>query len=87
MSVSYTVLPSGRLRYCLSPALPEGGGAGIFLTAAQAADLLNISKVSLARWRIKGSGPPFSKFGRAVRYERSTLFDWARSRARGSTSE
>jgi hypothetical protein len=84
---NYTILRSGRIRPRLTRALPGAGGAGIFLTAAQAADLLNISEVSLGRWRIEGSGPPFSKFGRAVRYERVALLDWARSRSRRSTSE
>jgi excisionase family DNA binding protein len=85
MSTQYTILPSGRLRAHLSP-IPRAT-ANIFLTANEAADLLNISRVTLARWRLEGSGPPFCKFGRTVRYERAALLSWARSRARRSTSE
>ena len=85
MSVQYTILPSGRIRPHLRP-LPRAT-ANIFLTAKEAADLLNVSPVTLARWRLEGSGPPFCKFGRTVRYERAALLNWARSRARRSTSE
>jgi hypothetical protein len=84
--IEYTILPSGRLRPRLSPA-PRQTANNTFLTAKDAAELLNVSLISLGRWRIEGSGPPFCKFGRVVRYERSTRLDWARSRARASTSE
>ena len=86
MRLHYVITPAGRLRPLLSPA-PRQATNNTFLTAKDAAELLNVSLVSLGRWRTEGSGPPFCKFGRAVRYERAALLDWARSRARGSTSE
>jgi hypothetical protein len=44
-----------------------------FLCATEAAVWLRISPVTLARWRIEGSGPPFRRFGRRVVYARADL--------------
>ena len=33
-----------------------------------AAHLLNVSAVTLAKWRVTGEGPRFLKFGRSVKY-------------------
>lgn len=93
------VLPSGRLRVCLQPSDPKpeakrlsepshvSSTPAVFLTALEAAALLRVSAVSLARWRIEGHGPRFAKFGRRVVYDRFELLAWARSRIRQSTSE
>jgi predicted DNA-binding transcriptional regulator AlpA len=91
MSIQLITLPSGRLRPRLvkdrDGSRDQFTGSATFLSVKQTAGLLGISSVTLARWRIEGSGPPFCKFGRAVRYERAELLAWARSRARTSTSE
>ena len=59
----------------------------VFLTVREAAALLRLSEITLCRWRIEGSGPPFRKFGRRVLYERSDLVAWAQAQTRLSTSE
>lgn len=52
-----------------------------------AAALLGVSLSWLAKSRLRGDGPLFVKLGRAVRYPRSSLLDYIRSRTRVSTSE
>ena len=53
----------------------------------KAAKLLEISVSWLAKARVRGDGPPYSKVGRAVRYSPSLLEQWLRSCQRSSTSE
>jgi excisionase family DNA binding protein len=38
------------------------------LTEQQVAARLGLSVATLRAWRLKGKGPPFVRFGRAVRY-------------------
>jgi hypothetical protein len=38
------------------------------LTETEVADLLGLSVVTLRAWRHRRVGPPFMRFGRAVRY-------------------
>jgi hypothetical protein len=59
----------------------------VFYTASEAATILRVSKVTLARWRIEGFGPPFRKFGRRVVYARGELLSWADAQGRTSTSD
>jgi excisionase family DNA binding protein len=59
----------------------------VFLTVRETAALLRLSEITLGRWRIEGSGPPFRKFGRRVLYERSDLIAWAEAQRRLSTSD
>lgn len=46
------------------------------LTEEQAAGLLLVSPKTLTDWRYKGKGPPVSRVGRAIRYQRSSLLAW-----------
>ena len=57
------------------------------LTAAEAAKFLNLSTSWLAKARMDGIGPPYTKLGRAVRYTSIALLQWLKSRQRLSTSE
>ena len=57
------------------------------LRADAAAELLGISKATLAKWRVQGDGPPYSKAGRCVLYEHSDLVAWVNSRRRANTSQ
>jgi|ERR1700733_10411821 Helix-turn-helix domain len=66
---------------------PEDTPLPVFLFAREAAELLRISHVTLARWRIEGQGPAFQKFGRRVVYAREELLAWAKLQTRRSTSE
>jgi predicted DNA-binding transcriptional regulator AlpA len=53
----------------------------------EVAKLLNVSLSWLAKSRLTGTGPPFIKIGRAVRYLESAVRDYIRARTRTSTSE
>ncbi len=58
------------------------------MRAPHAAQYLGLSASTLAKMRLRGDGPPYSKAGpRIVIYERSDLDDWLASRRRRSTSE
>ncbi|MFY9957960.1 helix-turn-helix domain-containing protein [Bradyrhizobium sp.] len=58
-----------------------------YLTTAEAAEYLRLSRqfLQIARMRGDGSGPPFIKLARAVRYRRAALDAWmsAHDRAPG----
>ena len=49
------------------------------LTNRKAAELLGLSRKTLARWRWKGKGPAFRKIGRRVRYARQDLEEFIAS--------
>lgn len=44
-----------------------------WLTPQQAAEHTGFSTGTLANWRSAGTGPPFRKVGRAIRYRESDL--------------
>jgi predicted DNA-binding transcriptional regulator AlpA len=52
-----------------------------------AAKLLNVSPSWLAKARVNGNGPRYTKIGRSVRYAESALREYIKARTRGSTSE
>jgi hypothetical protein len=52
-----------------------------------AAKILNVSTSWLAKARLSGDGPRYTKIGRAVRYTEASLRDFIKSKSRGSTSE
>ena len=41
----------------------------------------------LAKARMRGDGPPYIRFGRAIRYGEAAPLQWMKSRQRLSTSE
>lgn len=43
------------------------------LRTEQAAIILDVKKSTLEAWRCRGGGPPFVKYGRAIRYREG---DW-----------
>lgn len=61
-------------------------GLGRMLTRAQAAQLLNVSCPTMARWAAERKGPPFVKLAdggaASVRYPASLLEDFIASRVR-----
>jgi hypothetical protein len=59
----------------------------VYLTPKEASEIWRMSVSWLAKARMNGNGPPFVKFGRAVRYEESALHRWVKTRERHSTSE
>ena len=63
------------------------GGASEYVDVNVAARILSLSKSYLNKARVTGSGPPYVKLGRSVRYEVPTLLAWAKAQTRRSTSE
>jgi predicted DNA-binding transcriptional regulator AlpA len=58
------------------------------LRAHEAASYLGISSSTLAKMRLRGDGPPYSKAGRkVVLYDMADLDKWVASHQRRSTSE
>jgi excisionase family DNA binding protein len=57
------------------------------LRTEDAAQYLNVKKVTLEAWRCRGGGPVFLKMGKAVRYRQSDLETFIESRLRRNTSE
>ncbi len=58
-----------------------------FLTTRQAAELLGLKPNTLEIWRLRGTGPKFCKFSRAVRYRLTDLETYIQARTRTSTSQ
>ena len=58
-----------------------------YLNTHQAAKFLGLSPRTLDRYRVKGSGPVYLKFGGRVRYVTEDLEAWAEARRRTSTSD
>jgi predicted DNA-binding transcriptional regulator AlpA len=61
-----------------SPAAKGSTDVGVYLTTVEAAKYLKLSRQFLeaARYRADGTGPPYIKLERAVRYRRSELDAW-----------
>jgi hypothetical protein len=57
------------------------------LTPEQAAKVRGISISKENKDRMFGSGPPFEKYGRTVRYRYGTLLEWMAQHTRRSTSD
>ena len=55
--------------------------------AEKVADLLGLSKSTLAKMRLSGDGPIYSKLGRRVVYRPEDVDAWVASRRFRSTSE
>jgi hypothetical protein len=45
---------------------------------------LGVPTTTLAQWRHRGVGPPYSKFGKHVRYHGPTLQAWAKAQEVGT---
>jgi hypothetical protein len=59
----------------------------ICLTTSEAAGLLRLNPGTLEAWRSRGFGPRFVKLGKAVRYLRADLEQFAEATARTTTRE
>ncbi len=57
------------------------------LTSNEMANALRVSPSWLAKARMRGDGPPYSKIGRSIRYFPSRVAPWLKARQRSSTSE
>lgn len=61
--------------------------AALWVNTKEASRRLGVSPSYLAQLRVRGSGPPFSHLGKAVRYCIKDLCDWAEARRQSSTSD
>ena len=52
----------------------------MYLSTGEAADFLTLSARTLDRYRVKGTGPVFHRFGGRIRYLRADLLEWAMAR-------
>ena len=66
---------------------PQKSAEQHIVNTEAAAHLLNVSAVTLAKWRVSGEGPQFLKFGRSVKYRISDLQEWILGQQRESTAE
>jgi excisionase family DNA binding protein len=53
----------------------------------QAAKILDVTKSTLESWRCRGGGPPFVRYGRAIRYREEDLNRFIESKVRINTSQ
>ena len=71
--------------------MSDDNAAFLFLTTVEAAKLLRISRRTLERMRVDGTGPRYLKVGPGKRsrvlYRQSELLTWLEQHAYGSTSE
>ena len=58
-----------------------------FLSTAQAAHYISLSRRTLEKMRTVGGGPKYRKHGRYVRYHIDDLDAWSDSRAKRSTAD
>ncbi len=62
--------------------------AKTLLRSEQAADYLGLSTSTLAKMRLRGDGPPYTKIGRRLcAYDLEALNNWLDGRQRTSTSQ
>lgn len=57
------------------------------LTTNSLSTQLSISKQTLARWRVEGSGPTFCSAGRKILYNPDDVAAWLQKNRRSSTSQ
>ena len=57
------------------------------LHTAALAERLNVTKGTLAKWRLYGSGPCFIRVGRRIAYDPADVAAWLDARRVNSTSE
>ena len=58
-----------------------------YLTTMEAAEKLRMSRRTLEKMRLTGSGPSYFKLGRLVVYSSQTLQEWVEGGRRRSTSD
>jgi len=58
-----------------------------YMTPKEAADYVRSSTTTLAKRRITGQLPNFSRIGKAIRYRRADLDTWMTGNVRRSTSD
>jgi predicted site-specific integrase-resolvase len=59
----------------------------MMLTTKQAADRLGLKPGTLEAWRVRGGGPVYVKFGKAVRYPDENLISFTKANERNNTTQ
>jgi len=67
--------------------MAQSTSASAFLSAKQAARLLDLHPNTLCKWRISGAGPRYVKAGRTVKYRLSDIEIWLGNRTFSHTAE
>ena len=57
-----------------------------FLDTSEAAAFIGLSPCTLEAWRVRGGGPSYHKFGKAIRYSVADLEAFITKSARANTS-
>jgi predicted DNA-binding transcriptional regulator AlpA len=72
------VVNRARSKTSRADAAKSAKNPSVYLTSAEAAELLGISEQTLRAWRSKGAayGPPFKRIHRSIRYHRGELLAW-----------
>ena len=65
-----------RFSYTQRKRAPRISSMDQLLTEAEVADYLRISLATIRRWRAEGTGPPWLRVGRGIRYSRRSLDAW-----------
>ena len=65
----------------------ENSDRFILYTEQMLAEMLRVTRRSLQRWRAAGTGPPYIKMARHVRYKLDDVWEWLNSRRRISTAD
>lgn len=52
-----------------------------YLNTPQLAEKIGLSPITLEIWRSRGSGPPYIRIGRAIRYDLREVEKWLAARA------
>jgi Helix-turn-helix domain len=69
------------------PPRANGNDIADVMRPAAAAAYLDTTAKTLATWRCRGGGPPFTRLGRSIRYRRGDLDAFLVGRTVRSTSE
>lgn len=65
----------------------EAENPAILMTPHETAGRLRVSESTLAKWRMSGDGPEFTKMGAKVRYPAPAVEKFIAKRTRRSTSQ
>ncbi|MEO9572426.1 MAG: helix-turn-helix domain-containing protein [Roseobacter sp.] len=58
-----------------------------YLTPVDLSDLIKVPEGTIANWRCQGSGPPYTKIGKRVRYSEADVIKWINAKYRDPAAE
>lgn len=71
----------------MTPSTTTEAGRRTLMTPEQAAALLGVHVMTLAKWRMSGTGPAYLKLNARVRYDRADVNSWLSEARRQSTAD